>query len=76
MSCQKELKKLYLERNNCKYNTDNVILYIDDKFNKDMEKVMKKGYQEMAFINLQLASMTERELVDIDDYEAWLCGEW
>ena len=68
MSCQKELKKLYLERNNCKYNTDNVILYIDDKFNKDMEKVMKKGYQEMAFINLQLASMTERELVDIDDY--------
>lgn len=75
MSCQKELKKLYLKRNNCKYNTNNVISYIDDKFNKDMEKVMKKGYQEMAFINLQLASMTERELVDIDDYEAWLCGE-
>lgn len=75
MSCQKELKKLYLERNNCKYNTDDVILYIDNKFNKDMEKVMKKGYQEMAFINLQLASMTECELVDIDDYEAWLCGE-
>ena len=74
MSCQKELKKLYLERNNCKYNTDNVILYIDDKFNKDMEKVMKKGYKEMAFINLQLASMTERELVDVNDYEAWLCG--
>lgn len=76
MSCQKELEKMYLEKNNCKYNSDNLIVYIDREISKETEKLMKKGYQEMAFLNLQLALMTEHELVDVNDYETWLCGEW
>ena len=35
---------------------------------------MKKGYEEMGNINLQLAIDNEGELVDVIEYETWLCG--
>lgn len=36
--------------------------------------LMKKGYIEMGQINLQLAIDNGSELVDINNYETWLCG--
>lgn len=76
MSYLKDLEKMYLEKNNCKYNDDNLIVYIDKQISNETEKQMKEGYKEMAFLNLQLASMTEHELIDVNDYEIWLRGEW
>ena len=38
-------------------------------------ETMKKGYQEMTKINLQLAIDSESELIEIKEYETWLCGE-
>ena len=35
---------------------------------------VKLALIELALLNLQLALMTEHELVDVDDYETWLCG--
>lgn len=74
MSRQKDLEKLGQLEESCKYNGDSLIVYIDRENNKEIEDIMKKGYQEMALLNLQLALMTEHELVDVDDYETWLCG--
>ena len=37
-------------------------------------KEIKKGYIEMGEINLQIAMESEKELVGINEYEAWLCG--
>ena len=37
-------------------------------------RLMKNGYIEMGKINLQLASDNEGELVEINNYETWLCG--
>lgn len=62
----------------CKLNCDNLIEYNEGKNNRDFyeknffEK-MKKGYIEMAEINLQLAR--ESEILDISNYETWLSGE-
>ena len=76
MSCQEELIKMYLEKNNCKYNSENLIVYIDKQNSEERERLMKKGYEDMAVLNLKLAIMTEYELDDVNDYETWLCGEW
>ena len=45
--------------------------------NKDNNfiEIMKKGYLEMANLNLQLAIDDESELVDANYYETWLSGE-
>ncbi|MDQ0150762.1 hypothetical protein ACFO6R_14495 [Eubacterium multiforme] len=75
MSCQEELIKMYLEKNNCKYNSENLIVYIDKQNSEERERLMKKGYEDMAVLNLKLAIMTECELDDVNDYETWLCGE-
>lgn len=37
-------------------------------------EMMIKGYQEMADLNLQLATDNEGDLVEVSDYETWLCG--
>ena len=42
---------------------------------RDIIESMKKGYQEMADINLQLAIDNEGELMEVKEYETWLCGE-
>ena len=36
--------------------------------------MMIRGYKEMGDINLQLAIDNESELVDVIEYETWLCG--
>ena len=73
------LKNNSSNKNNSKLNCNNLIEYSKEKNNEDFygesffEK-MKKGYIEMAEINLQLAR--ESELLDISNYETWLSGEW
>ena len=75
MSCQEELRKMYLEKNNCKYSSEKLIVYIDKQNSEERERLMKKGYEDMAILNLKLAIMTDHELDDVNDYETWLCGE-
>lgn len=75
MFCPKELKKRYLKEKKSKYNEDELIIYIDSPFTEETKVKMGKGYQEMAFLNLEMAMMTADELKDFNDYEEWLCGE-
>ena len=52
-----------------------LIQYINEGFSADFEKIMKKGYQEMAEINLEYSRLGfEYMLDDVNEYEAWICG--
>ncbi|SFD21386.1 hypothetical protein [Clostridium uliginosum] len=54
---------------------DSVILYIEEKDSADFKELMKKGYQEMAELNLELSKLGfEKMLNDVNEYETWLCG--
>lgn len=66
MNGKRTLKKF--ETNN---KVDNNILY--SKENLYIEE-MKKGYIEMAKLNLQIANECEFDLIDVNMYETWLCG--
>ncbi|MCR6513913.1 MAG: hypothetical protein ACRDCB_07670 [Clostridium sp.] len=75
MACQVVVKKFNEFKKSSKYNSDNVILYINDTLSDETIELMRQGYEEMSLINLELASMTENELNDVNEYETWLCGE-
>lgn len=75
MFCPKQLKKKYFKEKKSKYNDNDLIVYIDSPFTEETEVEMKEGYQEMAFLNLEMAMMTDDELKEVNDYEEWLCGE-
>jgi len=52
-----------------------LIQYINEGFSADFEKIMKRGYQEMAEINLEYSRLGfEYMLDDVNEYEAWICG--
>jgi CopG family transcriptional regulator/antitoxin EndoAI len=52
-----------------------LIQYINEGFSADFEALMKKGYQEMAEINLEYSKLGfEYMLDDVNEYEAWICG--
>ena len=52
-----------------------LIQYINEGFSADFEKLMKRGYQEMAEINLEYSKLGfEYMLDDVNEYEAWICG--
>ena len=52
-----------------------LIQYINEGFSADFEKIMKKGYQDMAEINLEYSRLGfEYMLDDVNEYEAWICG--
>ena len=52
-----------------------LIQYINEGLSADFEKIMKKGYQEMAEINLEYSKLGfEYMLDDVNEYEAWICG--
>lgn len=54
---------------------NSLIQYINEGFSADFEKLMKKGYQEMAEINLEYSKLGfEYMLDDVNEYEAWICG--
>lgn len=59
---------------NSKLFSQGSIVYMEDANKSELNEMMKKGYLEMSQINLQLA--IETELVDINNYERWLSGEW
>ena len=52
-----------------------LIQYINEGFSVNFEKIMEKGYQEMAEINLEYSKLGfEYMLDDVNEYEAWICG--
>ncbi|EHJ02303.1 MULTISPECIES: hypothetical protein [unclassified Clostridium] len=52
-----------------------LIQYINEGISADFEELMKKGYQEMAEINLEYSKLGfEYMLDDVNEYEAWICG--
>lgn len=54
-----------------------LILYINEGTSCDFEEAMKKGYQDMAEINLEYSRLGfEYMLDDVNEYEAWICGVW
>ena len=61
------------KKNSILFNKD-LIQYKEEQDNLDSNNSMKIGYIEMGEINLQLAIDNGSELVDINNYETWLCG--
>lgn len=55
------------------FNRD-LIQYNEEQDSLESDNSMKIGYMEMGEINLQLAIDNGSELVDINNYETWLCG--
>jgi len=54
---------------------NSLILYINEGTSCDFEEAMKKGYQDMAEINLEYSKLGfEYMLDDVNEYEAWICG--
>lgn len=52
-----------------------LIQYINEGISADFESIMKKGYEEMAEINLEYSKLGfEYMLDDVNEYEAWICG--
>ncbi|WP_294403414.1 hypothetical protein [uncultured Clostridium sp.] len=59
----------------CRVNEDSLIQCIDEDISADFEEIMKKGYKEMAGINLEYSMIgSEYMLDDVNEYEAWICG--
>ncbi|MDS0526214.1 hypothetical protein NNC19_11030 [Clostridium sp. SHJSY1] len=76
MSSSRELKRKKRARlvNNRKSFGDSLIQCNEKRDYRKKFDLMRKGYIEMGEINLQLAIDNESELVDINNYETWLCG--
>lgn len=54
-----------------------LIQCIDEDISADFEEMMKRGYIEMAEINLGYSMIgSEYMLDDVNEYEAWICGVW
>jgi len=75
----KNKKMRYIENNKIKKSSrimdKSLIQYINEGFSVDFEKIMKKGYQDMAEINLEYSILGfEYMLDDVNEYEAWICG--
>ena len=58
-------------------NEELLIQCINEDISVDFEEIMKKGYIEMAEINLEYSIIgSEYMLDDVNEYEAWICGVW
>ncbi|GFZ33678.1 hypothetical protein CSC2_42040 [Clostridium zeae] len=56
-------------------NDANLISYNEDKKESSFYLLMKKGYEEMASINLELAELgVASDLQNTIEYETWLFG--
>jgi CopG family transcriptional regulator/antitoxin EndoAI len=52
---------------------ESIILYFQEKWNRDIYERLKSGYSEMSQINLALAELgMEQDMSDLDMYEARL----
>lgn len=73
-SNKKTPKKAIIISKNCKFIKGKVIEYREST-SFIYEEAMKKGYEEMANINLELSQCGfQYELTQLSDYEQWLCG--
>lgn len=73
-SNKKISKKTINISKNCKFIKGKIIRY-KESCNFVDEELMRKGYQEMANINLELSQNGfECELTQLSEYEKWLCG--
>ena len=75
----KNKKMRYIENNKIKKSSGimekSLIQYINEGFSADFERLMKKGYKDMAEINLEYSKLGfEYMLDDVNEYEAWICG--
>lgn len=68
-------------KKNSKFIVDSLIVYSEERESEDFFELMKKGYKEMAKINLGLSydiNPSQKSLKykfdDINEYEKWLCG--
>jgi len=60
---------------NSRFIEDSLIEYSDKEFTIEFINEMKKGYKEMAEINLEYSKLgSEYMLDDVNEYEAWICG--
>lgn len=58
-------------------NDVSLIQCIDEGILADFEEIMRKGYIEMAEMNLEYSMIgSEYMLDDVNEYEAWICGVW
>lgn len=56
-------------------NDVSLIQCIDEGILADFEEIMRKGYIEMAEMNLEYSMIgSEYMLDDVNEYEAWICG--
>lgn len=67
----KKRKNIVQVKKNSELFRDELIVCNGDR---NLLEMMIRGYKEMGDINLQLAMDNESELVDVIEYETWLCG--
>ena len=67
----KKRKNIVQVKKNSELFRDELIVCNGDR---NLLEMMIRGYKEMGDINLQLAIDNESELVDVIEYETWLCG--
>lgn len=71
------VKKIVKIKKNSQFIDYSIIEYSEEKINEDILNFMKKGYLEMAEINLEFSRIPfECESANINEYENWLCGVW
>ncbi|GAB6168511.1 hypothetical protein JCM1393_09710 [Clostridium carnis] len=69
------IKKIVNVKNNSQFIGWNLIEYNKEQYEVEFLELMKKGYEQMAEINLEIANLPfECENADINEYENWLCG--
>ena len=52
---------------------ETILLYFKDKWNRDINEILKNGYYEMSHINLTLAELgLEQDMMDLCCYETKL----
>lgn len=68
------LKKINNEKRKSSTILYGELIQYNKEGNNKFFRLMKNGYIEMGKINLQLASDNDSELVEINNYETWLCG--
>ena len=69
------VKNIVKIKKNSQFIDCSIIEYNEETINEDILNFMKKGYMEMAEINLEFSKIPfECESANINEYENWLCG--
>ena len=69
----RQLEKKKRKAKSSQYIKDAIILYIEERKKNEFIDRMRKGYMEMADINVEMAEMgCADDLKNLQDYEVWL----